>query len=176
MGWFSPDVLGGDTPMDILSVLGETLGEYDLYPLQFSSRRRALLRAKLESAGDTLLDLVSSVQFVYGIAETETSYPVLAACYLATGAAMPEGLRMQAAAAARTDTLSAPETVWAAGTGTRMGWPERRAYMAALADAIEIHQPGDVFLDFSHVGLLERLSGRQRSVADETTVPALGRG
>jgi hypothetical protein len=173
LGWFSPDLFGGDTPMDVLSAIGEAIGEQDLYPLSLSPRRRTAIRRNLEVQGERLIDLVLSDKFICQMTEPDVSLPVLAACYLATGAAMPERLRIEAADAARRDPISAPDTTWIAGTDDRQGWPERRAYMAALAVAIEDHRPGEVFVSLGHVGLMERMAGRMPKPGEQDGPPAL---
>jgi hypothetical protein len=61
--------------------------------------------------------------------------------------------------------VSAPTTEWSSG---RKGWPERRAYMEALAVLIEGHAPGDRVADFGRVGLMERFTDSARQ-----SVPAL---
>lgn len=153
MSWFSPDVLGGDEPMNVLSAIGEAIGEPALYPLRLSATACGRVRAKLEASGEGLIDTLTSPQFRREQSELDESLPVLAACFLATGAAMPEGLRRGAAEAARRDPVSSPDTEWSSG---RLGWPQRRGYMQQLAEVIERHQPGEV-VDLGHVGLTERM-------------------
>ncbi len=141
--------------MDTLSYIGGLIGEHALYPLDFGDRRAARIRAKLEGVGEAPLQMLTSERFVFEQGPPEETLPVLACVYLASGADMPDALRALAIEACRNDPVSAPTTVWSSG---RLGWPERRAYMDALASLIDRHVPGDRVTDFGQVGLMEHFA------------------
>lgn len=143
MGTWSPDILGGDHPMDVLGYLEDIIG-YDegLYPLEFNPEQAAGVRILLETNGTAILDRKWDLQDV----------PVLAAAYLSVGAEMPESISEGALKACRDEIVDLQKT-------NSDGWRDPEARIAVLENhirLIEQHAPGKI-TPIQHKGLFATL-------------------
>lgn len=156
MGYWSVDVLGGDTPMDILGEIGSRIGVANLYPLRFTPMQAANVRAKVEPRQTELLAVLTGADFLLRFSdngEPRDTVPVLAAVLLASGAEFDPMVRAAAIRAAEQNAEKADE--WGSAG-------ERRAAMLAFAQKIRDHRAGTI-TDIAHKGLFatmaEKLGG-----------------
>jgi hypothetical protein len=128
-----------------------------LYPLKFDNRKAARVRVALRRVGDNLLN-----DEELGRAER---LPVVAAAFLASGAAMSERFRAAALNAARNDvyadlklTLIGVLPEFLHGSGRKL----RAQTMHELIIAIERHRPGRR-MKIAHRGVCETLAAMHRA-------------
>lgn len=146
MGWWDSNILGGDPPLDVLGWLSDAIGGEKLYPLRFDAEQTAIIRAKLEALPDYIItDGVTGS----GRLGSDESLPVVAAAFMAVGAAMSPKFKSEALRATRDDYYGGPD--W------KDGGVSRAAVMAKHAELIEAHEPGKC-VDIEQKGLFEKMA------------------
>lgn len=145
MGWWSSDVLGGDTPLDILAGIEDAAGVETgaLYPLDtIDEPARSTLRVWCDSPAfeQTHNDLHAA----YTRDDQPIVTQVIAAVALAAGATIPEWLDLAARAAVADD-------VWAAHD------EQRRRDLGHLTRALDTHQPPTPTI-LATTGLFEQIA------------------
>lgn len=131
-GWWSADILGGDTPLDFLSVIGRTIGARDVIDLPTAQQPENLsgwvFTRKLLEKPSVVKKLIKRYK--------RTGYnkdvmgQVIGVIYLWTGAEMPEKIRQIALDAAAADA-------WA-----REGGEDRERRIHDFRQAILEHRSG----------------------------------
>lgn len=155
MGAWGVGVLQGDTPLDILYCIGEMLDESNLYPMEFSPRRSAMLVQKLEKRQHEIAVALTNDQFrnSYTRNGDRDTLPVLAALVMAVGAPMSDALRETAIKAAEENAENAEVDGWVDPV-------ERATAMTGFANLIRAYQTGQrVPIQQMNKGLFETIAG-----------------
>ena len=137
MGWWSATIMGGDTPLDYLAVLGKAVGvEFD-YDHENTFHGWPFTREALESHLEEVKKSLGKNKYhIYG--------QVVGATFLWAGAEMPEELKNRVIKDAEADE-------WAAE-----GDSERKKYINAFIQAVKSSEPGKR-VDVQDEGLFERV-------------------
>jgi len=151
MGWWSKDILGGDTPLDMIWSFEKQFNTESLYPLEnWSGYTRTKVKQSIENDKKGFWKAVKHAEEMAGYEGTQIALQVAAVLWLNSGAKM-DGLHMGAFIKA------AQEDKWAKED------EERKAVMDNLIENIknyyEAQQKGmtDVFITVSSEGLLEKI-------------------
>ena len=154
MGTWSPDILGGDGPLDTLCTIEDLIG-YDsddggVYCI-FAHRNASAddarqVRSCLEANEAKVI--AGNPKYPWD----GEAWPVIAAVYLASGATMPDQIRDQALAACK-------EEITDLSKANSMGWGDPAERIAVLEKHIldiQAHEPGKI-TNIGHVGLFETM-------------------
>ena len=131
MGWWSADVLGGDTPLDMMWAFEDhfDLGRGRLYPLDdWSERTRTAIKESIERDKNGFWQAVNKAKEMAGCEGTEVALQVGAVIWLNSGADMSMAVKKIFIKAAKND-------VWA-NEGDEYDNTERKAVMENLKNAI----------------------------------------
>lgn len=150
MGWWSVDVLGGDTPLDNIASMEKVIGVGRVYPVSESYWEENHLGASVKTAIESNLEKLSewckptSGEIKYDDKEGPMiRLQVLGVVAMAAGAKIPAALKKQIVSAARNDP-------WAQEDGSR------REAMDNLVFTINAYQGKPVFVNSR--GLFEMMS------------------
>jgi len=151
MGWWSKDILGGDTPLDMMWAFEKEFDTDSLYPLEnWSNYTRTKVKQAIDNDKGGFWRAVRKAEEMAGHEGTQIALQVAAVIWLNSGAKI-DGLYMSSFIKA------AQEDVWAKED------EERKTVMDNLIENIknyyEAQQKGmtDVFITVSSEGLLEKI-------------------
>jgi hypothetical protein len=131
MGWWSADVLGGDTPLDMMWTFEDhfKLDRSTLYPLEnWSSKTRSIVKRSIEGDHNGFWEAVFKAKELAGWSGGEVAVQVGAVIWLNSGADMSMAVKKIFIKASRND-------VWA-NEGDEYDNTERKAVMKNLEDKI----------------------------------------
>lgn len=131
MGWWSADVLGGDTPLDMIWTFEDhfKLGRGTLYPLEnWSTKTRSIVKRSIEGDHNGFWQAVFKAKELAGWSGGEVAVQVGAVIWLNSGADMSMAVKNILIKAAKND-------VWA-NEGDEYDNTERKAVMKNLEDKI----------------------------------------
>ena len=148
MGWWSADILGGDTPLDMMWTFEDffSLDRGALYPLEaWTKETRSKVKFYIESDRDGFYEAIDRAKRIAGDNGEEVATQVAAVIWLNSGAHMNGAAKNSLIKAARND-------VWAnEGDNT-----ERKAVMDTLIKHIRNYDGG--WLTVNSEGLFEVIS------------------
>ena len=139
MGWWSKTIMGGDSPLDYLAVLGRAVGiEFDIDTDDENFHGYRFTPEAMESRMDEIKEsLRKHKDPIYG--------QVVGAAFLWAGAEMPEELKSRVIGDAEKDE-------WAAE-----GDEERQGYIDDLAQKVANHKPGER-VELAYEGLFDKFA------------------
>lgn len=152
MGWWSADILGGDTPLDMMWTFEDHfgLGRGWLYPLEnWSEGTRNTVRKSIERDHNGFWEAVFKAKDMAGDAGREVAVQVGAVIWLNSGADMSKAVKTIFTKAAKND-------VWA-NEGDEYDDVERKAAMDNLIKHIRNYSGGG-WITVNSEGLFEVIS------------------